>query len=66
MKLIAIGIVVLIVPFLPVPDFMQNIGTVTLPESIAWGWEIMQVDFGLGVVIAAISARFLRRLIMSA
>jgi len=66
MKLIAIGIVILLIPFLPVPDFLANVGTVTLPSSLGWAWNVFQMDAGLAIVFAAISARFIRRLIMAA
>ncbi len=46
---------------IPVPDFMQNVGSHTLPSSVSWAASAFQLDVGLGIIVSAYVARFILR-----
>lgn len=50
---------------IPVPDaFTQFTGSLGgLPSSVIWFLDMMQFKFGVGIVIAALAARFLLKII---
>ena len=46
---------------IPVPDFLENIGTHSLPPHIAWAASAFHLDIGIAIVVSAYTARFLLR-----
>ena len=48
---------------IPVPSFLQNMPKYTLPDSVLWFIEPFNVGYGLSVVVAAFTARFLIKMI---
>lgn len=46
---------------LPVPDFMQNVQSYTLPDSMAYYASAFEIPFGVGVIVSAYGIRFLIR-----
>ena len=46
---------------IPVPDFLANIQSYTLPPAVAWAAESFNLEYGLGVIVAAYVARFIVR-----
>lgn len=48
---------------MPVPDFMANVPSYTLPPVVSWAAEPFQLEYGIGIVVTAYIARFtLRRI----
>lgn len=45
----------------PVPDFLQNVGTHTIPSSVSWAASAFQLDVGLAIIVSAYTARFILR-----
>ena len=52
-----------IVERIPAPSFLENMPTYTLPDSVLWMIEPFNVGYGLSVLVAAFTARFLIKLI---
>lgn len=46
---------------IPVPDFLSNIQTVSLPASVSWFLDPFQIGFGLIAIVGAYTARFILR-----
>ena len=46
---------------IPVPSFLSNVGTFTIPAGVSWGAEMMNVEAGIGIFIAAYTFRFVLR-----
>jgi hypothetical protein len=46
---------------IPVPDFMVNAGTHTIPSGVSWAASAFQLDVGLGIIVSAYIARFILR-----
>ncbi len=46
---------------IPVPDFMLNVTTYTLPSTVAWAVSPFQIDIGLSIIVSAYIARFILR-----
>lgn len=44
---------------IPVPDFMQNVGTISLPPTVNWILDAFQLDVGIGIIVTAYTARFI-------
>jgi hypothetical protein len=50
-----------LVEAIPVPDFLANVGSYTLPSSLSWAAHALNLDIGLGIVVTAYTARFILR-----
>lgn len=50
-----------ILEMLPVPAFLQNMQPFTIPSTVAWAAEALNLQFGLTVIVAAYTARFILR-----
>lgn len=46
---------------IPAPDFMQNVGTHSIPSGVAWAASAFQLDVGLAIIVSAYTARFILR-----
>lgn len=46
---------------IPVPDFLNSVGTHVIPSGVAWAAEAFQLDIGLTVIVSAYIARFILR-----
>ena len=46
---------------IPVPDFMLNLDSYSIPSGVAWAVEPFQVPLGLGIIVSAYVARFVLR-----
>ncbi len=46
---------------LPIPDFMSDVGTYSIPPGVSWAAESLQIDLGLAIVVSAYTARFILR-----
>ena len=52
-----------IVESIPVPSFLANMPTYQLPDAVLWLLTPFNVEYGLGVLVAAFTARFLVKLV---
>ena len=48
---------------IPVPSFLANMPTYSLPDAVLWLITPFNVEYGLGVLVAAFTARFIIKLI---
>lgn len=46
---------------LPVPEFMKDLPSYTLPPEVAYYAQYMQLEFGLSVIVIAYTLRFIIR-----
>ena len=46
---------------IPVPEFMLNVGSHTIPAGVSWAASAFQLDVGLGIIVSAYIARFILR-----
>ncbi|MAY15260.1 MAG: hypothetical protein CMI06_07980 [Oceanospirillaceae bacterium] len=46
---------------IPVPEFMLNVDSYTLPTSVSWAASAFQLDVGLGIIVSAYISRFILR-----
>lgn len=46
---------------IPVPDFLQNMPSYTIPSGVAFFADVMQLQIGVGIVVSAYVLRFLVR-----
>lgn len=46
---------------IPVPEFMANVGTFSLPSGVAYFASAFELPFAMGVIVAAYTARFILR-----
>lgn len=46
---------------IPVPSFMAEIQPIIFPASVGWAIDVMNIQFGVSVVVAAYTARFILR-----
>ena len=46
---------------IPVPEFMLNAGSHSIPAGVAWAAEPFQIPVGLGIIVSAYIARFILR-----
>jgi len=46
---------------IPVPDFLTNIGTQTLPAGLSWAASAFELNIGMTIVVSAYTARFILR-----
>jgi len=57
---------VALIPFIPVPDFLLNVQPYTMPPEIMYFLEPLRFDFGLSIIVAAYSLRFIRKVLIKA
>lgn len=51
------------IEWIPVPDFLQNIGNFQLPDTVIYFTTLFQVPEGMAIMVSAYTLRFfLRRL----
>ncbi len=50
-----------IISAIPVPDFLANLQSFTLPPAVAWAAEAFNIPYGLAVIVSAYTARFILR-----
>jgi len=50
-----------VVEAIPVPEFLLNIGNFTLPNSILFYVNLFELPVGIGIIVAAYTARFVLR-----
>ena len=50
-----------LINYLPVPDFMINMGQLELPASVSWFVAPFQLEWGLALFATAYTARFVVR-----
>jgi hypothetical protein len=53
--------VVSVLGAIPMPAFLSNIGTFNSPASVSWGADMMNIEYGIGIFIAAYTFRFILR-----
>jgi len=46
---------------IPIPDFMLNVSSHTIPSGVAWAVSPFQLDIGLAIIVGAYLARFILR-----
>lgn len=46
---------------IPVPDFLTNLPTFTIPPSVAWFADAFNLTFGLSIIVSAYTVRFIIR-----
>lgn len=47
-----------LIDLIPVPDFLADMETITIPGTVAWAVEPLQLEFGISVCVSAYIARF--------
>jgi len=47
--------------WLPVPEFLQNIGAFSLPDGVLYFLDLFMVSYGLAMVVGAYVLRFILR-----
>lgn len=52
-----------IVESIPAPSFLADMPTYSLPDAVLWLITPFNVEYGLGVLVAAFTARFVIKLI---
>lgn len=55
-----------IFPFIPVPNFLTNLPTYTMPSEIMFFLEPFKFEMGLAIMASAYSARFIRKILVKA
>ncbi len=50
-----------VIEAIPVPDFLANIHSFTLPPMLSWAVSSFNLPFGIGVIVTAYTARFILR-----
>jgi hypothetical protein len=50
-----------LVEIIPVPLFLQDIETITIPTGVAFFVEPFQLEYGIGIMVSAYVARFILR-----
>lgn len=50
-----------VIDVIPVPDFLLNITPVTIPTGVMFFIEPFQIEYGLGIMLSAYTARFILR-----
>lgn len=50
-----------IIEAIPVPDWAANIGTLQLPEVVAWALAPFQLQTGVAIIMSAYALRFVIR-----
>ncbi len=46
---------------IPVPEFLQGVGSFSLPSSVLWAAELFQIPTGISIMVSAYTARFILR-----
>jgi hypothetical protein len=46
---------------IPVPSFLMNIETVIIPSSVGFFLDPFELEYGIGIIVAAYIARFIVR-----
>lgn len=46
---------------IPAPDFLANMQSYTLPPTLAWAADALNLTYGVGVIVTAYTARFILR-----
>lgn len=55
-SILDVGIAVL--SYIPVPSFMQNIGSMSIDQNVLWVVNVFQLDFAAGVMATSLIVRF--------
>lgn len=50
-----------VIEAIPVPDFLLNLHSFTLPPTLSWFVNCLNLPIGLGIVVTAYTARFILR-----
>jgi hypothetical protein len=50
-----------IAEIIPVPSFLENIQPVTIPSGVVFMLEPFQLQYGIGIMVTAYTARFIVR-----
>lgn len=50
-----------LIDLIPVPDWLSDIGTLTLPSNILYYTTLFQVHVGIGIMVSAYVIRFIIR-----
>ena len=53
--------VLAVVSAIPVPGFLQSVGSLSLPDGVVFFANAFQLHVGIGIVVAAYTLRFLIR-----
>jgi len=51
----------LLMESIPIPDFLLNSSSFTIPQSVAWAASPFQLEVGLAIIVSAYTARFILR-----
>jgi hypothetical protein len=46
---------------IPVPDFLMNVTTITIPNSVSFFLSPFSLEYGVGIIVSAYIARFIVR-----
>ena len=50
-----------IIEAIPVPDFLTDIGSLTIPPSVAWAASAFELQSGMAIIVTAYGLRFIIR-----
>lgn len=50
-----------LINLIPVPDFLENSGTYTIPSNFSYYLDLLEFETGISLVISAYIARFVLR-----
>lgn len=53
--------VAVVIESIPVPSFLVDVPTYTLPSGLAWAADSLNIVFGVSVTVLAYTARFILR-----
>lgn len=56
-----LGVVASFIEWLPVPDFLQNISSFQLPDTVIYFTTLFQVPAGMAIIVSAYLSRFILR-----
>lgn len=53
--------VAFIIESIPVPDFLANLQSYTIPPSVSWAADPFNIPAGIAIIVSAYTARFILR-----
>lgn len=55
------GLFINLLSYIPVPDWMQNIGSFTLPPGVVWFAQALELPAGAAIIGSSLLLRFIIR-----